>query len=98
MIWVGYTVASPLLAFVCWYAKGEGKISFIISTMIIAMLFSMSFVYGWLYFRIRSILELITFVCGVAVMKRDTMKGTLVMVATGICAAFVLYFVVPFPW
>lgn len=25
MIWIGFTVVSPLLAFVCWYAGGKSK-------------------------------------------------------------------------
>ena len=26
MIWFGFTIISPFLAFVCWYAKGKGKL------------------------------------------------------------------------
>ena len=28
MIWFGFTAVSPLLAFVCWYAKGKSKLEF----------------------------------------------------------------------
>ena len=31
MIWFGFTAVSPLLAFVCWYAKGKSKLAFILS-------------------------------------------------------------------
>lgn len=35
MIWLGFTAISPLLAFVCWYAKGKSKISFILSVKLV---------------------------------------------------------------
>ena len=57
MIWLGFTAISPLLAFVCWYAKGKSKISFILSVIIIAILFNFTFIYGWIYFDVYSILE-----------------------------------------
>ena len=46
MIWVGFTAISPFLAFICWYAKGESKISFMLSVIIIAILFNFTFIYG----------------------------------------------------
>ena len=35
MIWFGFTVVSPFLAFVCWYAKGKSKPAFILSIFIL---------------------------------------------------------------
>ena len=62
MIWIAFTMISPILAFICWYAKGKSNLALILSAMILAILFNMTFVYGILYFDIRSILELqITF-------------------------------------
>lgn len=61
MIWIGFTVVSPLLAFICWYAKGQGRISLILSAGIIAVLFNMSFVYGIGYFKSLSLSETLTF-------------------------------------
>ena len=71
LVWAGFTVVSPLLAWICWYAKGKGKISLGISVVVIAVLFNASFVYGWLYFNMRSILELITFFYGVIILRRS---------------------------
>lgn len=96
MIWVGFTVISPLLAFVCWYAKGKGKLAFGLSVMILAVLFNMSFVYGSNYFEMRSILELLVFICGFVVVKRQTWKGSIIMLAIGIVLAFVLDLLIPF--
>ncbi|MDE6743476.1 MAG: hypothetical protein K2J95_06325 [Lachnospiraceae bacterium] len=96
MIWFGFTAISPLLAFICWYAKGKSKLSFVLSAMIIAVLFNMTFVYGMIYFEMRSILELIVFICGLVVLKRNTIKGSMIMTAIGIILAIVLNLLVPF--
>lgn len=52
MIWFGFTIISPFLAFVCWYAKGKSKPAFMLSILILAVLFNMVFVYGWGYYCI----------------------------------------------
>ena len=96
MIWIGFTVISPVLAFICWYAKGKSKLAFVLSAMILAILFNMTFVYGSSYFEMRSILELITFICGLVVLKRNTIKDTFIMIVIGLSIAFVLDLVVPF--
>lgn len=96
MIWIGFTAVSPFLAFICWYAMGKGKISFALSVMMLAVLFNMTFVYGWIYFDIRSILELAVFLCGCVILKRDTIKGSMIMLVMGIALAFILNALVPF--
>ena len=96
LVWVGFTVISPLLAWICWYAKGKEKISLGISAVIIAVLFDASFVYGWLYFNMRSILELITFICGVINLRQSSVKETMLMIVIGIAAALLLRLVIPF--
>lgn len=97
MIWVGFTIISPLLAFICWYAKGKSKLALILSAMILAVLFNMTFVfYGVSYLAMRSILDLITFICGVVILKRNTIKDTMIMSVMGIGIAFILNLVLPF--
>ena len=96
MIWVGFTAISPMLAFICWYAKGKSRLSFTLSTMIIAVLFNMTFVYGWSYCNMRSILELIVFIIGCVVLKRNTIKDSMIMLVIGIALAFVLDWLIPF--
>ena len=96
MIRFGLTAISPLLAFICWYAKGTGKVSFALSAIIIAVLFNASFTYGWLYFDVYSILEGIVFVCGLAVLKRSTIKESTFMIVCGVAIAFVLNLLIPF--
>ena len=41
MIWFGFTMISPFLAFVCWYAKGKSRPAFMLSVLILAVLFMM---------------------------------------------------------
>ena len=96
LVWVGFTVVSPLLAWICWYAKGAGWLSFGISSLLMATLFNASFVYGWLYFNMRSILELITFICGVIILRQSSVKETMLMIVIGIAAALLLRLVIPF--
>ena len=46
MIWFGFTIIFPFLAFICWYAKGKSKLAWMLSALILAVLFNMTFVYG----------------------------------------------------
>ena len=96
MIWAAFTVISPILAFICWYARGKSKLAFMLSAIILAVLFNTTFVYGNSYFEMRSILELIIFICAVAFLKRKTIKDTMIMFVLSVGIAFVLDFVVPF--
>ena len=96
MIWVGFTAVSPLLAFVCWYAKGKSKLAFILSALILAVLFNMCFVYGVGYFSARSVLEVIVFIIGFIVLRRDTLKSSAIMGTISIVFAFLLNIVIPF--
>ncbi len=96
MIWVAFTVISPILAFICWYARGKSKLAFMISAIILAVMLNTTYVYGSSYFKIRSILELIIFICTVVLLKRKTIKDTMIMFILSIGIAFALDFVVPF--
>ena len=96
MIWVGFTMISPFLAFVCWYTKGKSKPAFILSILILAVLFNMTFVYGWGYFEPLSILELIIFIIGLTVLRRNTLRNSILMGTISIVFAFLLNMVIPF--
>ena len=96
MIWAGFTIISPILAFICWYAKGKNKLAFMLSAMILAIMLNTTFVYGSSYFEMRSILELIVFICTVALLKRKTIKDTMIMFVLSVGIAFALDFFIPF--
>lgn len=95
MIWVGFTIVSPFLAFICWYAKGTGHISLILSSLIMAVFFNMAFTYSWSYFDLRSILEVIVCVGALIILKRSNLKGTCIMIAIGIVAAPIIKLILP---
>ena len=95
MIWIGFTVVSPLLAFACWYAGGKSKPAFILSVSILAVLFNMCFAYGWGYFEARSILELLVFILGFVLLKRDSFKSSLIMGTLSIVLAFLFHMAIP---
>lgn len=59
MIWINLTLISPLMAIVCWYAKGKGIIPVIISSIILMIITRQAFAFGFWYLDIRNILELI---------------------------------------
>ena len=96
MIWFGFTAVSPLLAFVCWYARGKSKLAFILSALILAVLFNMCFVYGFGYFSARSVLEVIVFIIGFIVLKRNSLRSSALMGKISIVLAFLLNIIIPF--
>jgi len=84
------------LAFVCWYAKGKSKLAFILSALILAVLFNMCFVYGFGYFSAWSVLEVIVFIIGFIVLKRDTLRSSAIMGTVSIVLAFLFNIIIPF--
>ncbi len=96
MIWFGFTAVSPLLAFVCRYARGKSKLAFILSALILAVLFNMCFVYGFGYFSARSVLEVIVFIIGFIVLKRNSLRSSALMGTISIVLAFLLNIIIPF--
>ena len=61
MIWYGITAITPILAFICWYAKGNNKISIIISSVILAVMLKESFSVGIWYFYFKSTIDTLLF-------------------------------------
>lgn len=62
MIWYAITAITPILAFICWYAKGNGKVSIAISSIILAMTMLSSFGIGMWYFDFKSMIDTILFI------------------------------------
>ena len=86
----------PCLLLAVGMQRGKAKYLLSFSAIIIAVLFNTTFVYGWIYFDIYSILEAIVFICGLVILRRNTIKDTIIMIALGIIIAIILNMIVPF--
>lgn len=68
LIWYGITIVSPIIGYICWYAKGDNKISLIISSLILLVMFNVSFSIGLWYFDIKSIIDVIIFMATIMIL------------------------------
>lgn len=95
MIWVGFTVLSPFLAFACWYARGTGKAAIVISAGILSVLFSCAFAYGMFYFDVRYLPELAVLALTVLLLRRSG-RETAVMAGLAVVLAVLVHAVSPY--
>ena len=89
MIWAALTVLSPLLASICWYAKGNGMAAMVLSSVILAVLFHCAFSYGFLYLDVISPLDLAVFLLGLILLGRRPREMAL-LAAMGIAFIVIL--------
>lgn len=89
MIWYGITLISPLLAYVCWYAKGKNKVSMIISSLILSVMFISSFHIGIWYFDLKSIIDLLIFI-GTVIVLYVNPKNTIYSLIIALVLSFVV--------
>ncbi len=87
IIWFTIAVFSPLLAFVCWYAKGKGLLAIFLSSTILMFLSRQTFVFGFWYFDLINGLEFLLWVATIFVLYQSP-KQILRVVSLGM----VLYF------
>lgn len=96
LVWFTLALCAPLLGAVCWYGKGKGRASFLLSVILLGLLFWCSFLCGWVSIEPRSMLELIAFLLGILALRRATVGKTLLLAAGGIALGIALCLVVPF--
>lgn len=66
---------TPLLAFICWYARGNGKISLIICSGILAVMLISSFSIGMWYFDFKSVIDTVLFIGIIVVLYTSPKKS-----------------------
>ena len=95
MIWYAIALASPVLAALCWYAKGKGIIPILLDTGIMTVFFLSCFSLGFLYVDLRGILYLLVFIGAAAIIYRNP-KQTAISLSAGFLMAFLLNPIWPF--
>ena len=86
---------SPILAFFCWYAKGDGWFAILISAGILAFMINSTLSYGMWYINIRSFLHLIMLFLGIIILHKS-IKETVYIIALAIPITVLLDILIPF--
>lgn len=93
MLWYGITLLSPLLAALCWYAKGTGPAALALDAGIFAVFFLACFAMGYFYVSPKGVLYLMVFAGAAAVLYRNAKQLTV-----SLAAGFLLSFLVSPFW
>ncbi len=95
MVWIAIAFASFFMAYICWYAKGEGFIAIIISSVIIGVLlaqaFNLNITQG---FYVYHSLEVFTWLVGVVLLRRKP-KEYAIEIGLSVVIAFVYQLAMP---
>lgn len=95
ILWAVLTALSPVLAFVCYYAKGKGKTAFIISSFIVAVFFLQAFNFSLTYFDMAyQGLEIVVWIIGIAVLYKSP-KQLAAMIGLSLIFAVILRILFP---
>ena len=94
MIWVVLSFVSPLIAYICWYAKGKGIAAIAISAVILGVIFSQAFLITQ-GFYVTHILEVLTWIGTLIVLRRKP-KEFAIEVGGSLIVAIIYQLFVPY--
>lgn len=94
MIWVVISFASIFMAYICWYAKGEGIIAIIISSAIIGVLFAQAFSITQVFY-LYHFMEMITWGIGVIILYRKP-KEFVIELGLSVVIAYMYQLLIPY--
>lgn len=94
MIWLVLSVISPLFAYICWYSKGKGTVSIVISALILGVSFSQAFLITQ-GFYVTHILEVLTWICVLIVLRRKP-KEFVIETVLSLVFAFIYQLIFPY--
>lgn len=89
LLWYGLTALSPILAYICWYAKSEHKISIILNIIIILVMSTSCFSTGIIYFNFKGPLYTITFILSCILLYKKT-TNTIISIVIGIILSMII--------
>ena len=95
LIWYGITLISPVMAVLCWYAKGESTASIILSALILWVMAMNCFSVGHWYFYLLDTINTLIFLAAAAVLYKSP-KQTAIAVLAGLILAVALRQYIPF--
>lgn len=71
MIWGGFSLVSPVLAYVTWHVNGKTWFSELIAIMILVFLSRQTFAFGFWYFDLMHPLELVLYLMMIAILHKS---------------------------
>lgn len=96
MIWIVISFATFFMAYICWYAKGEGIIAIFISSMIMGVLLAQAFHLGITQgFYMYHFLEVLTWIMSVILLRRKP-KEYAMEIGLSVVIAFVYQLIMPY--
>lgn len=89
LVWYGITLLSPLIGWVCWFSKGTGTVSIVLSSCILMAMMLVCFSFGLWYFDFQSLVNILLFAGAVGVLYVSP-KATSISVAAAFVGAFLV--------
>lgn len=95
MLWYGITILSPLLAVLCWYARGTGAAAIILDIGIMSIFTVSCFAIGFIYIDVKGILYVLVYVAAAAILYKSP-RQLLITMPLGFFLSFLVHPIWPF--